>query len=309
MSKTRFPTSEQTLLEAAIEASYAVRRVVKELLYLTPGRALEPTMSKDQKGRTKTVLYVDKQAENKCAAFLTNRIGEDKLLVLGEESIWQQPNLDLTGETRIVAILDMIDGSDLVEKELGNWCSAIVFFQATPVPKILCSVVQDASGKIYFAQSDGAYVIVKKTSKPVKMSKPTVPPLHKMSICFYGQKVKILANIPRSFYAWLETIDAHKGSTLRIYNLAGNPMMARLANSDHITVVFDDHGQYPHDVVPGAYIALKAGASLLDSSGERLTEKALAQCLLRPSGTKLHYVLARNAAIASAVAHKLWPST
>jgi hypothetical protein len=53
----------------------------------------------------------------------------------------------------------------------------------------------------------------------------------------------------------------------RIYNLAGIPMLVKLTdhqvkNAKNIDVVFDIHGQNPHDVVPGAYLAKKAGATV-----------------------------------------------
>ncbi|TDA25606.1 MAG: hypothetical protein DSO00_08510, partial [Archaeoglobi archaeon] len=51
----------------------------------------------------------------------------------------------------------------------------------------------------------------------------------------------------------------------RIYNLAGNPVMVKLV--DHrikdargIDAVIEIKGQKPHDMAPGAYIALKGGA-------------------------------------------------
>lgn len=68
-------------------------------------------------------------------------------------------------------------------------------------------------------------------------------------------------------------------------------MMLKLAESK-LDAVFDVAGQYCHDVVPGAFIALKAGAVLKDLNGQRITEEELGIRISSNPGAKLKYVLA-----------------
>jgi fructose-1,6-bisphosphatase/inositol monophosphatase family enzyme len=70
-------------------------------------------------------------------------------------------------------------------------------------------------------------------------------------------------------------------------------MMMNLAIGT-VDVVFDVTGVKPHDLVPGAHIALKAGAFLGDASGRALSEADLANMLLRPDDDGPPYVLASS---------------
>jgi fructose-1,6-bisphosphatase/inositol monophosphatase family enzyme len=81
----------------------------------------------------------------------------------------------------------------------------------------------------------------------------------------------------------------------RFYNLAGNPMMMRLVDGS-VDIVFDIKGQAPHDVVPGAFIAVKAGAVLAQPTGSPLTLADLSTSLLQPGSpaAQLTYVLGAN---------------
>lgn len=80
----------------------------------------------------------------------------------------------------------------------------------------------------------------------------------------------------------------------RFYNLAGNPMMARLAEGT-VDVVLELDGQLPHDVVPGAYIAMKAGAVFGNIDGDKtFSEQELADFLLKPADQSIRYILAAN---------------
>jgi len=123
-----------------------------------------------------------------------------------------------------------------------------------------------------------------------------------IAICFYAQKHKHFASIPSGLSAWVKKTIAR--DRLRIYNLAGNPMMVRLANGEHIHAVFEHLGQYPHDAAPGAFIGLKAGAHLLDITGHKISVEDLAKLLLKPCA-KLKYVLSCNEELARQLAGAL----
>jgi hypothetical protein len=329
---------QRELLNAAIDAMQSVRGNVERAI--KSGRGLEHSTFRAADGTLKEMLQVDKEAENSCAAFLLGMLGEEKeLLVLGEETLWKLPaDLDLSrqsvkvrypddplviegAETRYTVILDMIDGSDLLERRLGNWCSAMVFFDPR-VPKILCSLVQDSGGVIYGAHETSTFLITPETKRgdnlePLKgvevreilktdqIDRKKLPRTHtdQIAVCFYNQNLKhFKSTTPLGLADWLQTLPKEEQERFRIYTLAGNPMMAKMAHRENIHVVFEHEGQYPHDVVPGAYIALKARAHLYDFHGVTITEAALAKSLLNPSGQKIKYVLASTQELAVDIA-------
>jgi fructose-1,6-bisphosphatase/inositol monophosphatase family enzyme len=80
-------------------------------------------------GTGKTLLTVDLVAERDAERELRDNLHlePDHLVFLGEEqlSIRQE---DLTKEEKLVVLVDMVDGTDLLERGLSNWCSAMVFF-------------------------------------------------------------------------------------------------------------------------------------------------------------------------------------
>ena len=223
---------------------------------------------------------------------------QGRIRVFGEESL-QDPSLDLSDENHTVAIVDMVDGTDLVTYGIWLWCSAIVFV----VPRqrrILAAFVGDAFGRVYFATGPGkAYVTdpdlrKAKTSFVLKSAQQIQPnPDHRTLdtsfLCYYGQKGKHASclverpNLLRRVH--------------RIYNFAGNPMMAKVADGT-MSGVFELIGQYPHDVVAGAYIAACAGATLRDLSGSSID---LAEALCRPAApsSRLRYVLCCTADLAA----------
>jgi fructose-1,6-bisphosphatase/inositol monophosphatase family enzyme len=83
----------------------------------------------------------------------------------------------------------------------------------------------------------------------------------------------------------------------RLYNLAGNPMMVRLAEG-RVHAVVDINGQDLYDVVPGAYIAQKAGAHWGDLEGNEITEEYLREKYLsRSAHDPMKYILATSEAL------------
>ena len=68
--------------------------------------------------------------------------------------------------------------------------------------------------------------------------------------------------------------------------------MLKVANGT-IDAVFDITGPKPHDMVAGAYIAMKAGAYLGDASNRSaITDRNLAEYLLQPDNPGPKYILA-----------------
>jgi hypothetical protein len=148
-----------------------------------------------------------------------------------------------------------------------------------------------------------------RNGRPTKLAGPAKTRLlQDASLCLYAQKDDSLLELlalgrKPNLVSWLkrhtETNRKKKRRAdtemrFRFYNLAGNPMMVRLAEGV-VDVVFDVRGQVPHDVVPGAFIALKAEAVLGKADKEQnLSEQDLALTLLQPNISRIDYILAAN---------------
>lgn len=201
--------------------------------------------------------------------------------------------IDLRREKGPVAIVDMIDGTDLLTRELGNWCSAIVVLDP-PSGEILGALIGLPLGdrfKLYLAgrSYEGADLVTydviptrqgyryRLSKEPRRAGVRLRPqdnrpkagrPLDDTSISLYGQKrSRLLYLRDKTQCPWSETLELSE--KLRIYTLAGNPILAKLAEG-RISGVFETKGQRPYDCVPGLFIAQKAGAQAVRPDGAPL---------------------------------------
>ena len=230
--------------------------------------------------------------------------------IRGEES-----SLEPLQNQRLAALLDMLDGSDLLERGLGNWCSSLVLFSPKR-KKIITAVVGLSSKRIFYTKP--SYSKCTFVREP-QLESDDPPIIHELaiaknsvelrdaSLAFYGQKpgsllsileakdlVQRLSDIAREAKEAKKSPDLPK---LRIYNLAGNPMMTSLVEGK-IDAILDLRGQKCHDAIPGFVIALRAGAVLRDLQGRNISEQMLVAKLATPE-YKFKYVLARNEVLAS----------
>ena len=259
----------------------------------------------------RSMLLIDAFAEHAFASALKTfrKRRFSHIHVLGEERL-KSKDVDLTDAPGLFALVDAIDGTDLVVRDLSNWCSAVVFFEprAKPGKRILGAFVALPSRQIYFSTADMSEVRVQASvrNKDRRRVRGTSGKraVTGASLCFYGQKLSNLMSTAE----YVERLSQHLGpsaDTLRIYNLAGIPLMMKLI--DHsltgargIDAVFDLKGQRAHDVVPGAYLALKAGAAVRRENGTDCTLRELEQLLLRPAAneTRLRYFIAATSELA-----------
>jgi hypothetical protein len=159
--------------------------------------------------------------------------------------------------------------------------------------------VAHGSGRIYYAKREGAYVelppkirgfaegaskrwrtIKHRPHKRLRIS-GKAQDLNDSSVCFYGQRADHLLTVAnrRQFVARMEEIEeitqAQKKikarvPAFRIYNLGGNPMLAKIADGT-VDAVFRAKHSEAHDFVPGAFIAAKAGAVIMDLNSKPLS--------------------------------------
>ncbi len=209
----------------------------------------------------------------------------------------------------------------------------VASFVGTPVEAIYHVKESGASsGLVYFASEKGAYKIDVFEGEKQPPKKLIIPDkaknvsLKDAAICFYGQKVNSLLVYCKNepFLKMLEKYDQMKIADaaikkeierleeegnlanarelvkkrtpvyLRIYNLAGNPMMVRLAEG-RVHAVLGIHGQKVYDVIPGSYIARKAGAFWGDLKGNEITDEYLKQNYFsKKNHEKMKYILATS---------------
>lgn len=293
-----------------------VRRLIEKNIKNVPG-AFDPYFFETSRG-LKQLVTVDMLAEKFLISVINGRFGQENIRVEGEEQLQQE--LDLRGEHRICVLLDTIDGTDLLERRFGNWCTAAIIFDpqkseilgafiALP-PEHLSSV-----GWLYYATNKERGAFKKELRERGRKSNPSIPltklavtkELRDASMCMYAQKSMNLLELlnltmhPR-LVEWLNKnleIDSIRKKErrpelkFRFYNLAGNPMMARMPEGT-VDVVFDLLGQAPHDVVPGAYIALQSGAVIGTPDGAGISFDGLAETLAQPGNSPIKYVIAAN---------------
>lgn len=308
-------------VDLVTNAMVRTREIMLTNLFHDPEEMLKPIIveSTTASGKVirKPMLTVDRDAERDCKNLL--RDSSPEMYVLGEETLWDK-DINLTNETRTVVLLDMVDGTDLLERGLGNWCSAAVVCSPSS-RSILGAIVQDSENNLYVATDKRALFFRARTSlipdpntkqrslrflidhnDATALKGPQNIRAATASICFYTQKLERFTSIPAAFGAWLTKIK-FKG---RLYTMAGNPMMAKLANGDKIHIVFEHRGQHAHDAVPGLYIALRGKAHAIDiSSGRSITDVRLIEALLTPTKSELKYVLATSKSIAEQVTTSL----
>ena len=250
----------------------------------------------------------------------------------GEQGEKQPEDLDLTNTDSICALVDMVDGTDLLERGMHNWCSSAVFFHpqlpsgskiiaafiAIPgsdiyiaAPRSPESIIVIPNPEVYFAEAGSPTFVVNVSQKIREAEGPAqVELLDGSSVCFYGQKLNRLrstANRPL-----FDDASSKQNKNLRIYNLAGMPMIVRILDPIKdvagINAVFDCKGQKPHDVVPGAFLAMQSKCAVLDGvTGKPMKMETLENSLMRPfdNESKLKYVIASTNKLASTIWEQL----
>ncbi|HEY2382359.1 MAG TPA: hypothetical protein VGK48_14370 [Terriglobia bacterium] len=303
-----------SIIRAAIKTIKVVQADIASHIATDPDEAFSPV----QMTRTgKHLLTIDKIAEARAQVTLRIELKrkKDELQFLGEEQLDPNENVhDLRDEDRLVVLVDMIDGTDLLARNLSNWCSAMVFLdpQADSGDKILAAFVGVPNDGIYYAcrNHDFPYKYQfnasNRKSRHISLVKRTVSDVDDIAnatVCFYGQKCSRVSTIMKTpFFDELP-------EKSRFYTIAGNPMMIKMIRQEYspVDAVFDIHGQWPHDVVAGAYIAIKAGAVYSPIGSSLNSIKHLEEGLLRPNdkNRKLRYVLASTERLSRQLNHML----
>jgi fructose-1,6-bisphosphatase/inositol monophosphatase family enzyme len=296
--------NESTITAAGIEA---VMRALDEIFHRlkTDSTALHKVWNETLQ---KHQILADAYAEAAARECLNERLPGIRLR--GEES-----SEESVGGGGLAALLDMLDGSDLLERDFGNWCSSLVIFRTSRVPKIVAAAVGLPSKKVYYTRASKKETVFVREPRESGAAIPTIKQvrlrpkevrLEDAAIAFVGQKPGSLLSFVdlNAYIAKLREIskemavrrDKQDIPRMRLYNLGGVPMMIALIEG-RVNAVIEVKGQFCHDVVPGFVLALRAGAVLKGLDGKNITEDRIASILSDPK-QKFGYVLASSSRLA-----------
>src|SRR5438067_3843893 len=181
----RPPYDLEIIKDAAIRTIQRVQRQTLESIKFDTAAAFEE-MTVGQ--RAKSLRAIDLVAEMNAAGHLYRMLKPYRPLVLGEESL-RDESLDLSCEDRLVVLIDMIDGTDLLERRISDWCSAMVFYYP-PQEQIVAAFVGLPDDGIYYATKDSCRPVkyrYRGTPRESCVSGPSkVSAIGDSSIDFYG---------------------------------------------------------------------------------------------------------------------------
>jgi fructose-1,6-bisphosphatase/inositol monophosphatase family enzyme len=311
------PFPSASLAEAGVFAvRQTLRRIIREFED-DPNTAVRQTIDAETK---KKAIDVDVIADREFASQFRHYDGGRyaEVIVTGEERPGE--SVPIIGTFGTYVLVDALDGSDLAERSLSNWCSGAVFFEvADSTARIRAAVVGMPPNHVYFATDDDPRVRVYRNLPDLEgqiLARLAIEPddvkglppertLRDASLYFYGQKVARLIGVAQR--PFLAAVNSEAFENLRIYNLGGIPMLVRMC--DHqvkrargVDAVFELDGQKPYDVLPGLFFALKLGATVLDLSQPQPSPIAIADleaALLRPKEFRLQYLATANARLAN----------
>src|SRR5437870_5262863 len=155
----------ESVTRAAIDTIFDAHAYIRDTVRTAPGWAFnkwdiprQPQRGGKNKAQ-KPALNIDVAVESLARAKLKDRLRMFNPLVLGEE-YGDEPlteDLDVTGRDQLVILLDMVDGTDLLERNLSNWCSAMVFYyprEKKPEDRIIAAFIGLPGEAVYFARRD-----------------------------------------------------------------------------------------------------------------------------------------------------------
>ncbi|MDR3548543.1 MAG: hypothetical protein P4M11_09835 [Candidatus Pacebacteria bacterium] len=220
----------ETAIEAVQEAHRSVSSVLMSLA--TSPQSVADDFARIQKLRgsdsRKGMLGLDHTAETACRKRFLSKFKEN-LQFVGEESL---SSFARWNDERYCVLVDMVDGTDLLEMGLNLWCSAIIIFDRLD-RRIIGSVIGLPSGEVFHAQEgeNGANIRVDDRDYSVSGCSD-VTKLQDARICFYGQKLDRLFALAENakFREKFNSFDERERDVIRVYNFAGNPMLAKLTN-------------------------------------------------------------------------------
>src|ERR1041384_1999770 len=183
-----------------IELICGVHKFIDRHIREFPDRAFAPCNLETPLG-LKHLVAVDLLAERIFMDLISRKFRKQVVEIYGEESLGQNP--DLSKETRTCILVDIIDGTDLLERDFSNWCSAVTVFnpQQRRIEGAFVSLRTERGRFLYFATKNSKAFkkrlhVASRSEEPQELAGPNrTRRLRDASMCVYAQKSRNLLEV------------------------------------------------------------------------------------------------------------------
>jgi myo-inositol-1(or 4)-monophosphatase len=232
--------------------------------------------SADTKAATNLTKAVDAEAEELIIDSLLSKMprmkGVERLAVFSEErGILTYPDSLDPDDAEWVAFIDPVDGTEFIENLQGGWCLLALYNRA--LDRVEAAVAGDIFlNRLYWASHNGpAECLDFVTHSWFKLDGGPEP---KKSV--EGARINFLTTKVDRFLAVAgrtRLLDAMKVRDGRINLSWGSNTIIQVAAGYADAAVEFDKGFATYDILPGLFIGEKAGLTILDLDGNRLTSR------------------------------------
>jgi hypothetical protein len=169
------PFASESLAEVGVFAiRQTLRRIIREFED-DPNTAVRRTIDAETK---KKAIDVDLIAAREFATQFRHYDGGRYASVIATGEERPGDTVSANGTFCTYVLVDALDGSDLAERGLANWCSAAAFFDVTGFSaKIRAAVVGMPPNQVYFATDDDPRVRVYRDLPDLDLSRPQPTPI------------------------------------------------------------------------------------------------------------------------------------
>jgi len=232
--------------------------------------------SADTKAATNLTKAVDREAEDLIIDSLLSKMprmkGVEQMAVFSEErGIVTYPESLDPDDAKWVAFIDPVDGTEFIENLQGGWCLLALYNRAQD--RVEAAVAGDIFlNRLYWASHNGpAECIDFVTHSWFKLDGGPEP---RTSVA--GARINFLTTKVDRFLAVAgrkRLLDAMKVGDGRINLSWGSNTIIQVAAGYADAAVEFDKGFATYDILPGLFIGEKAGLTILDLDGNRLTSR------------------------------------
>lgn len=243
------------------------RLVLKEEVeeYKTEKSSLNPTKGIDALAEDLMVAALE--------AKLVGRLRVPAVTVFSEElGIRTLPDGASEEDADLVVFIDPIDGTEFIESLQGGWCLMAVYDRRAD--EVICAVAGDIFlNRLYWASRSGEVEAIDFTTHSWFRLDGSLDPMDRLA----GARVNFLTTKVsrfRSIASQKRLLDAIEENDGRVNLSWGSNMIIQVAAGYADAAVEVTKGFATYDLLPGLFIGLQAGLTILDpASGRPLTCK------------------------------------
>jgi myo-inositol-1(or 4)-monophosphatase len=260
--------SRQTVLKA-MDGVRASMRGSNRLLLKEAARE-----KKTEKSELNPTKGIDALAEDLIVATLTKKIrkieGLNAVTIFSEElGIKTFPDSASENEADLIIFVDPIDGTEFIESLQGGWCLIAVYDRK--INEMVCAVAGDIFlNRLYWASAWGLAEAIDFTTHTwfrLHGGDDIKYDLSGARVNFLTTKVDRYASVAKQ----TALLDAIKKNDGRINLSWGSNMIIQVAAGYADAAVEFTKGFATYDILPGLFIGEKAGLTIVDLQGNKIT--------------------------------------